>query len=150
MIGRHASEPGDLRARKVLIVDDDDEFARKLQFVVERHGFAARRARNGAVALDAVRLERPDVILLDTVMPVMDGFQFLSALRAMPEAHGIPVIVLSVCSDDAMVSAARHGGATLYLPKPVSWRELITVLRRVTDSEYAVNAKAAQPAAAPV
>ncbi|HUT75423.1 MAG TPA: response regulator [Armatimonadota bacterium] len=119
------------RATKVLIVDDDDEVARTLQSMVERQGFEAVRAENGAVALQKVQAERPDVILLDIVMPVMDGFQLLAVLRQMPEARDIPVIVLSVRSDDATVSAAWQGGATLYLPKPFSSRELMTVLRRV-------------------
>jgi DNA-binding response OmpR family regulator len=127
---RHKTGDG-LRPKKVLIVDDDDEVARTLQSMVERHGFAAARAENGAVALSKLQTERPDVILLDIVMPVMDGFQLLSVLRKMPEAQAIPVIILSVRSDDATVSAAWQGGATLYLPKPFSSRELITVLRRV-------------------
>lgn len=119
------------RPKKVLIVDDDDEVARTLQLIVERHGFEVARAENGAVALTKIQSERPDVILLDIVMPVMDGFQTLSVLRKMPEARSIPVIILSIRSDDATVSAAWQGGATLYLPKPFSSRELITVLRRV-------------------
>jgi len=127
---RHKSEDG-LRPKKVLIVDDDDEIARTLQSMLERHGFEATRAENGAVALSKLQTERPDVILLDIVMPVMDGFQLLSVLKKMPEAQAIPVIILSVRSDDATVSAAWQGGATLYLPKPFSSRELITVLRRV-------------------
>jgi DNA-binding response OmpR family regulator len=122
---------GSLRIKKVLIVDDDDEVARTLQSMIERHGFETIRAENGLVALSKIQAERPDVILLDIVMPVMDGFEFLSVLRKMPEAQSIPVIVLSVRSDDATVSAAWHRGATLYLPKPFSSRELMTVLRRV-------------------
>lgn len=119
------------RPKRVLIVDDDDEVARTLQSIIERHGFATTRAENGAVALSMIQAEPPDVILLDIVMPVMDGFQLLSVLRQMPQARDIPVIILSVRSDDATVSAAWKGGATLYLPKPFSSRELMTVLRRV-------------------
>ena len=151
MILRQTSPPDHLPLKKVLIVDDDDEFARKVESVIEAHGFIAGRARNGAVALSAIEIERPDVILLDTVMPVMDGPQFLSALHEIPEARDIPVIVLSVRSDDTTVSAAWRGGATLYLPKPVSWRELIAALRRVTAPQLARQARTARPVqAAPV
>jgi len=131
MTTMHDKSADPSRPKKVLIVDDDDEVARTLQCMVERHGFQVTRAENGAVALAKLQTERPDVILLDIVMPVMDGFQLLSVLRKMPEAQAIPVIILSVRSDDATVSAAWQGGATLYLPKPFSSRELITVLRRV-------------------
>lgn len=117
--------------KMVLIVDDDDEVARTLQSMIERQGFETTRAENGAVALSKIQARRPDVILLDIIMPVMDGFQLLSVLRKMPEARDIPVIILSVRNDDATVSAAWQGGATLYLPKPFSSRELMTVLRRV-------------------
>jgi CheY-like chemotaxis protein len=121
----------DREPKMVLIVDDDDEVARTLQSMIERQGFETTRAENGAVALSKIQARRPDVILLDIIMPVMDGFQLLSVLRKMPEARDIPVIILSVRNDDATVSAAWQGGATLYLPKPFSSRELMTVLRRV-------------------
>jgi len=137
-----------LRPKKVLIVDDDDEVARTLQTMIERHGFEAVRAENGVVALSKIQMERPDVILLDIVMPVMDGFELLSVLRKMPEAQDIPIIILSVRSDDATVSAAWHGGATLYLPKPFSSRELMTVLRRVVAvADEMKEAEAAQAVA---
>ena len=144
----HASGDGQ-QPKKVLIVDDDDEVASTLGSMIERHGFQTVRAENGAVALSKIQNERPDVILLDIVMPVMDGFQLLSVLRKMPEARDIPVIILSVRSDDATVSAAWQGGATLYLPKPFSSRELITVLRRVVAvaGELPEN-ESAQPASA--
>jgi CheY-like chemotaxis protein len=148
MILRRTSSPGNPPLKKVLIVDDDDEFARKAESVMEAHGFSVTRARNGAIALNALQVERPDVILLDTVMPVMDGFQVLSALHDMPELRDIPVIITSVRSDDTTVSAARRGGATLYLPKPIAWRELITALRRVTTPQLSRRVGAARPAQA--
>jgi CheY-like chemotaxis protein len=139
----------DTRPKKVLIVDDDDEVARTLQSMIERHGLQTMRAENGAVALSKIQAEPPDVILLDIIMPVMDGFQLLSVLRKMPGVRDIPVIVLSVRNDDATVSAAWQGGATLYLPKPFSSRELMTVLRRVVAvADELREAAAPEPAQA--
>ncbi|UCH33646.1 MAG: response regulator [Armatimonadota bacterium] len=145
-----SSDNGDSAPRKrVLVVDDDDELARELQSIIERHGFAVRRAENGAVALDMIQRERPDIILLDVVMPVMDGFQLLAALHEIPEARDIPVIVLSVGREETTVSAARHAGAAVYLPKPFSPHELIAVLRRVAGiADEPPGDEAAQPAEA--
>ena len=149
MTGLNHEHP-EFRGKKVLIVEDDDETARVTRCMAERQGFKVVRAENGAIALDKIVTERPDVVLVDVVMPVMDGLQFLAALRKAPHAQDIPVIVLALQSDDAMVNAAWQGGATLYLPKPFSCHELTTVLRHVlADAEAMRKARKAQPAAMP-
>lgn len=129
-VDKDVKSGGGAEGRKglVLVVDDDDEEARRLRCVVERHGFETTRATNGAAALAALQTDRPDVILLDLVMPVMDGLELLSILRQMPALRDTPVIVLSLPNDDALVSAARHEGATLCLPKPCSARDLAAAL----------------------
>jgi CheY-like chemotaxis protein len=141
-------EHPDFRGKTVLIVEDDDEAARVTRCMVERQGFKVVRAENGAIALDLIVSERPDVILVDVVMPVMDGLQFLAALRKSPDAKDIPVIVLALQSDDATVDEAWRAGAALYLPKPFSCHELTTVLRHVlADAEETRKAHAAGSAA---
>ena len=146
---RHNANGNGQQPKRVLIVDDDDEVARTLKAMIERQGFVTERAENGAVALNKIQAQPPDVILLDIIMPVMDGFQLLSVLRKLPQARDIPVIILSVRNDDATVSAAWKEGATLYLPKPFSSHELLTVLRRVVAvADELRETEAAQPASA--
>ena len=82
-------------AGDVLVVDDDAEMRRRLRTVLGRQGFAVREAGDGAEALASVRAARPGLVLLDLTMPVMDGFAFLRALRAMPGGDEVPVVVLS-------------------------------------------------------
>ncbi len=90
MLDRIGAGAGD-----VLVVDDDAEMRRRLRTVLGRQGFAVREAGDGAEALASVRAARPGLVLLDLTMPVMDGFAFLRALRAMPGGDEVPVVVLS-------------------------------------------------------
>ena len=81
--------------KKVLIVEDEKKLADILQASLQEAGFAVRKAENGAQGLDMVKADKPDVILLDLMMPVMDGKTMLRKLREMPQGKTLPVIVLT-------------------------------------------------------
>ncbi len=80
---------------EVLVVDDDEDARHRLKTVLEREGWTVSEAGNGVQAIERVKQVIPQLILLDLTMPVMDGFSFLSALRARPEWAHVPVVVLT-------------------------------------------------------
>ena len=101
--------------RTVLVVDDDPDILDAICDILETEGYGVRRARPGGEALDAVRRERPDLILLDLMMPVMDGVAFAIALRAQRLEPEIPVVVISA---DGSPQKAAAIGARGFLSKP--------------------------------
>src|SRR5262245_24952755 len=103
--------------RLVLVVDDQESTREAFALLLREVGYRVAMAGNGQEALDQLRVERPALILLDLVMPVMDGWQFRDAQRADPTLAEIPVVV---CSSTWEVHNRATGlGAAAYLPKPV-------------------------------
>src|SRR5438093_9582920 len=91
--------PGPKAGRKVLVVEDDPELRALFGQILADHGYAVRTAGDGLAALRELAVERPDVILLDMMMPVMDGHAFREAQLADPSWRRIPVIVISATSE---------------------------------------------------
>jgi CheY-like chemotaxis protein len=103
---------------KILVVDDEPFNVDFLQQELDDLGYDTVVAFDGAQALDQVRAEAPDLVLLDIMMPVMDGFAVLERLKAEPATRDIPVVIISAVSDlQSIVRGIRHG-ADDYLPKP--------------------------------
>ena len=103
---------------KILIVDDEPFNVDYLEQELEEMDYSIITAFNGRDALDLVRSEKPDLILLDIMMPVMDGFAVLEDLKADPHLRNIPVIVISAVNDLESVVKGIQLGAEDYLPKP--------------------------------
>jgi CheY-like chemotaxis protein len=99
----------------VLVVDDDPDILDAICDILEVEQYRVARARNGLEALDRVEDERPAVILLDLMMPVMDGVTFAHALHARPQVADIPILVISA---DGNPARAASVGARGYLAKP--------------------------------
>ena len=115
--------------KRILVVDDDDEFASVLAFALQQREYIVELAANGSDALQRVRRARFDVVVLDWTMPVMDGAAFLLACRREAAANSLPVVVVSAAPE-----AATHGlrlGAAAVLPKPFRFDELEQVLARL-------------------
>jgi len=112
----------------VLVVDDDPDMGDLMRRMLERRGYTIAVARDGAEGLERARALRPRAITLDVVMPRMDGWAVLRALKADPELAGIPVILLSMAGDRGLGSAL---GAVEHLDKPVDQARLLEVLDRV-------------------
>ncbi|WP_265263848.1 two-component system response regulator [Spirulina subsalsa] len=112
--------------RDILIVDDTPENLRLLSQMLMQHGYNVRKARNGKMALMAVETMLPDIILLDIMMPNMDGYEVCQQLKANPNTAQIPVVFLSAL-DEVMdkVNAFKVGGAD-YITKPFQIEEVLT------------------------
>lgn len=99
----------------VLVVDDDADILEAICDVLEVEGYRVARARHGAEALEAIDAEVPSLVLLDLMMPVMDGPAFARALRARPSGADVPIVVISA---DGNPARAVPLGARAYLAKP--------------------------------
>ena len=118
----------------VLVVDDHPATVQLVRTALTEHGINVRTAENGAECLLAVDEQRPDAIILDVMMPVMDGFQALRLLQETEETRDIPVIMLTACSSDRDVVQWWRSGVTCYLTKPFSIEHLVSMVRRVLDT----------------
>lgn len=121
-------------ARKILIVDDDAALAEMLQLVLRHEGFDTVCAGSGDAALREFSVSKPDLVLLDLMLPGVDG---VSVCRQLRQQSGVPIIMLTAKSDTVDVVAGLEAGADDYVAKPFKKKELIarirTRLRRVAD-----------------
>jgi two-component system, chemotaxis family, chemotaxis protein CheY len=104
--------------KRCLIIDDSSVIRKVARRIIEGFGFAITEAADGRQALDACVTEMPDAILLDWNMPVMDGYEFLRALRAMPGGDKPKVVFCTTENDLAHIARAMHAGADEYIMKP--------------------------------
>lgn len=112
----------------ILIVDDEEKIIRFVQINLELEGFRVISATSGLQALERVRSDFPDLVLLDVMMPDLDGFEVLRLIR---EISDVPVIMLTVRSDEEDVVRGLELGADDYITKPFSVRELTSRIRAV-------------------
>ena len=124
---------------RILVVDDEPQIRRALQTALTTHGYRVETAENGSLGLAAIATWAPDAVVLDLVMPVMDGFEVLRQLRVWSD---IPVIVLSARGQEQDKVTALDQGADDYLTKPFGMGELLARLRVVLRRQRGV-----QPAA---
>jgi CheY-like chemotaxis protein len=123
-----APSPGEPdAARTILIVDDDEGVRRSLAFDLAPYGLRVLEAADGREGLELARREKPDAILLDVLMPKLDGWQTLRALKDLPETRTIPVVILSAVDDRPFGISL---GAFDYLVKPVDRKDLFATLAR--------------------
>ena len=114
---------------RVLIVDDDPVMRRLTTRALQNDGYVLSEATNGREALEVMRRETPDLVILDFVMPELDGLDVLRALRADPATVSLPVLMLTSQSDEGSTRAGFDAGATDYLTKPFSSPQLSARVR---------------------
>lgn len=128
--------PGPAGRKPCVLVAEDDRFIRRIaEMALERQGFTVLTAEDGESALRQVRESTPDVVLLDLIMPKVQGFEVLRRLKQDPATAGVPVIILSSLGQEADVQRALAAGAAGYLVKAERYMqnladELDKVLRR--------------------
>jgi len=120
--------------KKILAVDDEKHIVRLVQVNLERAGYAVVTASDGKEALEKVQAENPDLVVLDVMMPYMDGFEVLQNLRRNPATRDIPVIMLTAKAQDADVFKGWQSGVDCYLTKPFNPMELLSFVKRIFDS----------------
>ena len=119
----------------VLVVDDDAENVAILGTMLLERGYEVRIARDGRSALESVRQQRPDVILLDVMMPGVPGMQVLHYLKLDPGSASIPVVMVTARTEDPDLLAGYEGGADYYVTKPFSAKQLLYGIGLILGTE---------------
>ncbi|MDD5255687.1 MAG: response regulator transcription factor [Candidatus Omnitrophica bacterium] len=126
---------------KILIVDDEKDIVKMVDYNLKKEGFRTLGAYDGEDALDMAVREHPDLIVLDLMLPVMDGLEVCRSLKKEAKTSGIPIIMLTAKTQEADKVVGLEMGADDYITKPFSPRELIArvkaVLRRSQEKEKA-------------
>jgi DNA-binding response OmpR family regulator len=121
---------------KVLVADDEPALRKLLKTNMELEGYETLEASNGAEVLECVERDNPDIILLDIMMPVMDGWEVMTALAANPEYSQKVILVSAKASDDAQLQGWELG-ADEYITKPFDLDALLRRVREVADRSEA-------------
>jgi len=123
---------------KILIVDDEQDIADLVSYNLEKEGFNTIKAYDGADVLKIVKTQKPDLIILDLMLPHMNGLDICRAIRRNPETASLPIIMLTAKGDEVDKIIGLEIGADDYMTKPFSIKELIarvrTILRRLHDN----------------
>ncbi len=124
----------DTAAPLILIVEDDRSTRMLLETAIAEEGYRTAQARDGEAGLAEFQRVRPDMVLLDTVMPGIDGIACCRELRSLPGGDRLPVLMITVLDDRDSVERAFEAGATDYITKPIHWPVLSQRVRRLLDS----------------
>ena len=115
----------DKPTRTVLLIDDEAGARKLVKLLLEREGFRALTAANGAEGLILAKVERPDVILLDIIMPKMGGYEVLRHLNADPDTHDIPVVMLTAKGTEHDIATSFRLGGVFHVEKPYETKDLL-------------------------
>ena len=118
-------------SKHVLIADDEPNIVISLEFLMKREGHRVSVARDGNAALEAIRRERPDLVLLDVMMPGKSGFEVCQAVRADESLATVKILMLSAKGRDTDLAKGSALGADAYMTKPFSTRELADKVREL-------------------
>lgn len=116
---------------KVLVADDEPNIVVSLEFMMKREGYEVHVARDGRAALEAIRRERPALVLLDAMMPGMTGFDVCEAVRADPLIRDTRIVMLTAKGRETDVARGMGVGVDAYVTKPFSTRDLVATVREM-------------------
>ena len=119
--------------KQVLIADDEPNIAAALEYLLQRSGYEVSIARNGDEALKLIEQNRPDLVLLDVMMPVRSGYEVCQVMRAREDWRHIKIVVLTAKGREADANKGLALGADLYITKPFSNRDLIAKINGLLD-----------------
>lgn len=119
--------------KKVLIVDDETNIVISLEFLMQQAGYELRLAKDGQEALEQVATFEPDLILLDVMMPQINGFDVCRRIRENPAWQNIKIIMLTAKGREVEMAKGLALGADAYITKPFSTKELLAQVRRILE-----------------
>ena len=120
-----------VKPSRVLIAEDEANIAAALEFLLSRAGYDVQVVTDGEKALDFLRRERPDVMVLDVMLPHVDGFELLKRVRADSRLSDLPVLILTAKGQQQDKKTAEAIGATAFMAKPFSNSELVECVKRL-------------------
>jgi DNA-binding response OmpR family regulator len=120
--------------KKILIADDEPNIVISLEFLLKREGYEVIVAQNGAEALVRIREERPEMAILDVMMPLRNGFEVCQEVRQDPEFADMRIMMLTAKGRDTEVSKGLALGADVYMTKPFSTRELVAKVKALMET----------------
>lgn len=123
----------DNRSYRVLVVDDDALARQEFTHLLENHGYKTRHADNGHDAVEMLRGENYDLVVLDLLMPGVDGFEVLGSIKADAALKGLPVMVVTSADDSGGEERCAELGAVAYLRKPVDHQAFVDRVGSVLD-----------------
>lgn len=121
--------------RKILIVDDEPSIIVPLQFLMQQNGFETVVAFSGEEAMEIIADSLPDLILLDIMLPIIDGFEVCQRVRENPQWNNIKIILLTALGGEANVAKGMALGADAYITKPFSNAEVSAKVNALLESE---------------
>jgi DNA-binding response OmpR family regulator len=119
---------------KILVVDDDPGVRDLCRLVLTNEGYAVLEAEDAATGISLARLEMPDLVLLDWMLPGLDGMDALRALKGSGKTRQIPVVMLTALDGLPQVTMATYSGADGYVTKPFEVNDLLSLIRRFTET----------------
>jgi CheY-like chemotaxis protein len=123
-----------MATEKIMLVDDDRNLQLALKYRLEKDGCHVLLARDGLDALEKIKAEKPDLIILDLAMPRMDGFGFLERVKGNAAGDSVPVIVLTAYGYQSNRDKSFELGAVEFIPKPFSPRQLVSEVWKILDA----------------
>ena len=125
----------------ILIVEDYDDVRRMLKVLLEFEEFQVIEAATGSEALEAIKKQPPDVILMDLALPGFDGFETIRRIRATDGFQNTPIIVLTAYTEPSSYETAFSAGSNYFMAKPIDFDELAALLRRIVSGGNTGRAK---------
>jgi len=122
-------------SKRVLIAEDEPHIVESLSFVLQRKGYEVEAVLDGETALAQLRNRRPDVMILDVMLPRVNGFEVLKQVKSDAALHSVPVIILTAKGQAQDRRMAEEIGADGFMTKPFSNQEVIDEVRRLTGDE---------------
>lgn len=119
---------------KIVVAEDDRAIARLIKFKLERAGYEVEVAEDGGQAVETINKNHPDLVLLDVMMPVLDGYQVLRRIKDNPELESIPVIMLTARGQEKDIVKGIEMGSQDYIVKPFRPAELLARVNRIFKS----------------
>jgi len=116
----------------VLVVDDDTDIRDSISLLLKYEGYDVSTASNGSEGFEQLKIKRPSLILLDLMMPIMDGWQFKTEIDLNPDLKNIPIIVVS--ADGNIKNKSESIGVSEYLAKPIDIDSLLTMVKKYCNT----------------